>query len=135
MKLKELEAAETGRLHLRGVDGKLLYHANGVGAETAVVAVLYGPGTPQGERLAADISRSVLREMGARGLVEDDQDRHAELLAGATLVIEGLEVPEGVAPKDFYKAVYANPRLGYLRHQVEQFQASWVNFPPASSPS
>jgi hypothetical protein len=135
LKLKELEAAETGRLHLRGVDGALLYkNGSADGNALPIVAVLYGPGTPQGERLVADAQRGIIRAIGG-GKVEDDQQAHAELLAGATLDIEGLEVPDGLLRKDFYKSLYLNPKLGYLTRQVEQFQANWANFPPASSPS
>jgi hypothetical protein len=135
VKLKELEAAETARLHLRDIKGEPLFVEVEGGEKKPVVATLYGPGTPQGDRLLSDTQRNMLRDMGAKVLAEDDKEVHAELLASATLSIEGLEIPEGVTPKDFYTAMYANPRFGYLTRQIEQFQMNWGNFPPASSKS
>ena len=119
LNLEQIEVVDTTEITLRDARGN----------ELPVKAVLYGPGSEQ--------YRAALAARNRRRKEIDDNDEtalrenQARFYADCTLSLDAdYKDLEG---NDKFKAIYANPKLGFIYNQVFSAIENWGNFAPADS--
>lgn len=126
--LKPYQNADVGTFIVRDQSGDDLLYAgrpvritvHGLGSKTQVAA----------ERKQTKAAKLVLYA-GIRGQVssngeEEEFKRDAEYLAACTVSVENFPIPGGAL------AIYSDPRLGYIKKQVQEFLGNAANFKPGS---
>lgn len=95
---------------------------------------LYGPGSPQAvsAQHAAGRNEQMRLARMMRGKLEKDEAEKADSEQVARLVAQTAEIINFPIPGGA-KALYSNPRLGYIKRQVQRFLAEEGNFAKASS--
>jgi hypothetical protein len=130
--LSAFEAAETAILEVKDItgEGPLLFNGEPVTIE------VFGPGSEQAVKADAEIARANQARMFAAVRGKEPKDAAGEARAGqirklvaCTKAINNFPIPGGA------KALFENPRLGYIAEQFAAFQAAWANFPPKSAKS
>lgn len=122
------EASEVGILEVQDTAGEPLLHAG-----LPVRIHLYGPGSPEFVRVTAKLDAAAqqrtfaaLRGKAAKNASDEQRQDLITKLTACTRLIENFPIPGGP------KALYENPRLGYITSQVQRFLDDWANFPPPS---
>lgn len=135
MKIKTLAVAATAFLHLKGPDGTFLYDdGKPVGID------LYGPGSPQYAQVEErQTTRAIQRMQDNEGKVSlaplaQRREEEAEDLALLTAGFRHLEYDDLVG-QDLFKAVYADPTLGWIKTQATKQVGDWGKFMPGSPSS
>jgi hypothetical protein len=130
--LSLIEAADTAILTVMDISGDAPLIVNG----QAVTIELYGPGSDQSVQADDEIARlsnnAMMMSMmqGKKPKADAAAEQKAasvKKLIACTKAIHGL-------PLDA-KALYTNPRLGYITAQVREFQGRWANFLPTAATS
>lgn len=127
---------DTAAIHLKGADGEYLYSDG-----EPVRIVVYGPGSkPFAEVEARQSARTVKRMQDNDGKftqapLEQRQADLAQDLASVTVVFQNLSYPPAgdALGADLFRAVYADPKLGFIAKQVDKFLRDWGNFKPGSA--
>jgi hypothetical protein len=126
--------ADTAALHLKNAAGEPLY----ADAERTkpVQIILHSPGSKAFSAVeTAQSARAVKRLKANDGEItattaEERLQQTAEDLAMLTVRFENFEYP--LAPNaqgaELFKAVYSDPRLGFITKQVAKFIQDWSNF-------
>lgn len=131
--LSQYEMTDTAVLTVQNVrgDGPLTFDGQ------PVRITLYGPGSTQfvqAEHRAnnAQIARAqaaIGKGRAVQGQSEATARETAEKLAACTVAIDNFPIDGGPL------ALYSNPKLGYIRKQVEEFLRDSENFLPTSATS
>ena len=140
MKIASLAAAATAFLHLKGPDDVHLYEG-----KEPVGIDLFGPGSAEAAQIEERQSARAVKRMqendGKVNLAPLEQRRieAAEDLAVLTAGFRHIEYEDAdgkaLAGAALYRAVYADPRLGFIKDQVQRFVGNWGRFTPASAGS
>jgi hypothetical protein len=135
MKIKTLAVAATAFLHLKGPDGAYLYDD-----ERPVGIELHGPGTTAFAQVEErQTARAIQRMQDNEGKVSlaplaQRRAEEAEDLAALTHAFRGIEYDD-LTGTELYKAVYAEPALGWIKAQVSKAVGDWGKFMPSSASS
>ncbi len=129
--LSAYEAAEVGVLNVETPSGDpMLYN------KQPVKIHLYGPGSAEFVRVTAKLDAAsqartfaALRGKAAKGATDEQRADQITKLTACTREVENFPIPGGP------RAIYENPRLGYITNQVQRFLDDWANFPPQSAQS
>lgn len=143
MDITKQRAAQTGFLHLRGLDNQLLYEDGADGKpdlEKKVGIHFYSPGSKQQAAAEGRATERALKRArdndGTPTPATPDVRRqeNAEDLAAATQRFENLTYPPSgdAQGEELFKALYADPDLGFIVSQAAKFLANWGNFKPGS---
>lgn len=127
---------DVAALHLKDAKGNHLFH-NG----QPVRIHLYGPGSDAFAMIEARQTQRVLKRRedndGKPALPSPEERRieEAEDLAAITAKFENLGYPpagdaQGAA---LYRALFADPKLGFIAVQARKFVADWGNFSSGSA--
>ncbi len=146
MDITTQRAAPTAALHLRGLDGQLLYSPGEDGRPDVNKPVrihFYSPGSKQqaaAEARATQRALARLQENEGRPNPPTPEVRRqeaAEDLASVTARFENLEYPPAgeVQSEELFRALFADPDLGFVATQSATFIGSWGNFKPGSATS
>lgn len=146
MDITTQRAAPTAPLHLRGLNGQLLYSLGTDGKpdmEKPVRIHFYSPGSKQqaaAEARATQRALQRLQENDGRPNPPSPEIRRAEAaedLAAVTHSFENLEYPPagGAQGEELFRALFADPDLGFIATQGANFIGSWGNFKPGSATS
>lgn len=128
--IAQFEASDSATVEIKSQrgDGPLTFNGQPVSIE------VYGPGSEQYVRAQAEVDRANSERLmqAMRGKAPKDaaaEMRAAQLgkLVACTKAINNFPIPGGA------KALYDNPRLGYIRNQVMEFMEDWANFPSGSA--
>jgi hypothetical protein len=129
--LSAYEAAEVGILSVETPSGEPMLHAG-----QPVRFHLYGPGSSQAVSITAKLDAAAqartfaaLRGKANKGAADEQKADQVTKLVACTREVENFPVPGGA------RAIYENPRLGYITSQVQRFLDDWANFPPQSAQS
>jgi hypothetical protein len=126
--------ADTAAIHLKSASGEPLY----ADAERTkpVQVILHSPGSKAYSAVeTAQSARAVKRlkandgEMTAT-TAEERIQQTAEDLAALTVRFENLTYPPAgdAQGADLFKALYADPKLGFISKQISKFITDWSNF-------
>lgn len=142
--LKKFAVNTTGRLHLRDAMEEPMYvrklEDGAPDPQSAIVANLYGPASPEYARATTRQSNRVLNRMKSKGKIEQTADQKiledAEFLADITQSIENLEenVP-ATTNREKIKAEYMDGEVGFIRDQIAKYIGGWENFTKSSATS
>jgi hypothetical protein len=127
----QYEAAEVGKLEVMDITGAEPLLFNG----EPVVFELCGPGSTEYMNAQANIDRAqsdrMMQIVRGKNSKEDvvavTRANNVRKLTACTRTIINFPVPGGP------KAIYDNPRLGWLTAQVSRFIEDWANFPNPSA--
>jgi hypothetical protein len=127
---------DTAALHIKSAKGDHLYSDG-----KPVRIHLYGPGTEQFAAVEARQTQRVLKRReandGKPSVATPEQARidQAEDLAAITADFENLTYPPAGDARGFelFKAVYADPKLGFIAAQVNRWVQDWGNFSGSSA--
>lgn len=129
--LSAYEAAEIGILSVETPAGEAMLYAG-----QPVRFHLYGPGSAQAVSITAKLDAAAqartfaaLRGKANKGAADEQKADQVTKLVACTREVENFPVPGGA------RAIYENPRLGYITNQVQRFLDDWSNFPPQSAQS
>lgn len=129
--LSAFEAAEVGILEVQTAAGDPMMYAG-----QPVKIHLFGPGSAEFVRITAKLDAAAqartfaaLRGKGKKGDSDEQRADQIAKLVACTKLVENFPIPGGP------KAIYENPRLGYITGQVQRFLDDWANFPPQSAQS
>lgn len=137
LNIATLAVAATAALHLKSADGEALYDG-----EKPVRIVVHGPGSRaygavDGRQTARAIKR--MNENDGKvtaGTPEERRAETAEDLASVTIAFEGFTYGDGkLQGEELFRAVYADPALGFVTKQVTKFIGDWANFKQSSAGS
>jgi len=136
-----LAVSDTSILHLKGPDDELLY--SDAEKTQPVTVELYGPGSDQYaavEKRISDrnIERMLKGKKKAQISAESAKADRLEKLIGCTKAFSPnfRYTPAGDAQGDaFHRAVYSDPRIGFIADQVLAHIGDWANFTPSSATS
>lgn len=137
-------AVQTAPLHLKGIDGNLLYELRENGQpdlDKPVRIHFYSPGSKQQAAAEARATQRALKRLEENdgkpnpAAPEVRRMEAAEDLAAVTHHFENLSYSgagdaQGV---DLYQAMYADPDLGFIANQSAAFLSKWGNFKPGSA--
>lgn len=123
--VSQFEMADTATLKVRNLRGDDYLMVDG----NIVTIELYSPGSPEGVRamhkagqLAAMRLNSVVRGEVSKDAAEESDAEEIEKLTMFTKAINHFPISGGA------RALYSNPRLRYIRSQVENFLGKSANF-------
>lgn len=128
--LSKLEVKETSTIHLEGPDGELLFAEDG----EKVTVTVYGPGSKQFQKAQGARNRAVLELMrkGSKKVRDEDQRSiDSEFLCTCTASFNSMSY-EGLVGHELTKAIYNNPKLGFIAEQVNRQINDWSNFTQGS---
>ncbi len=133
LKLSTLAVEDTAAIHLKGPTGELLY---GDAARTKPVRIIvFGPGSPAFDALESRQSARTVKRLKANDgeivaiSAEDRRRDTAEDLATITSAFENIEADDpSLTGYELFKAVYADPKLGFIAKQIAKFIGDWGNF-------
>jgi hypothetical protein len=120
--------ADTLFVHLKGLDGSLLYHeGNPVGID------IFSPGTIEFAEVAdrqTDRQRKRMEANGNKYVIPSREDREADAaedMAALTAGFVNLSYPPAgdKRGRELYRAFYADRKLGHLRVQAESVVGDW----------
>lgn len=125
----------SNELHLRDANDELMYAEHDKdGApikESAVVAVIYGPGSKQWAKVQQRKNNAGIDRLKKKGKADqtaaESLEERAENLAGITKEFRNLAYGE-LQGEAMIKAVYLDPLIGYIADQVDRFANDWANF-------
>lgn len=137
-----IAAAATATLTLRDAAGEELFVMDG-DERLPVSITTYGPGTTDfaraQQRFQDRIAKRVQKGKGKATLPSPEEQREdrAELLAALTVSFNNLDYPDAGDAQGYelFRALYADPRLGFIADQVNNFVGDWGNFTPKSATS
>jgi hypothetical protein len=129
---------DTAALHVKNAKGEHLYSDG-----KPVRIHVFGPGTEQYAVVEARQTQRVLKRRedndGKAYVLSPDEARleQAEDLASITTAFEGLTYPPAGDAQGYelFKAVYADPKLGFIAAQVNKYVQNWGNFSAGSATS
>ena len=136
MDITQLSVTETAPLHLKDAAGNHLYSDG-----KPVRILVYGPGSARyAEVDARQTNRALKRREDNDGKVaiaspEQRLTEQAEDLAAITVEFENFSYPPAgdARGEPLFRAVYADPKLGFIANQVAKFVTQWGNFTGASA--
>ena len=131
--ITKVAVVDTAPIHLKDADGVLLF-VDG----KPVRIIVYGPGSPQfAEVEARQTARAVKRMQDNDGKVtlpspEVRTAEQADDLAALTVSFENLTYPPAADKQgaELFKALYKDPKLGFVTQQIQKAVTSWGNFKP-----
>ena len=140
MKIAKLAVSPTAFLHLKGPDGTFLYEG-----KEPVGIDLFGPGSPEFAQVEERQSSRALKRMQENDNkvslppVEQRRAEASEDLAALTAGFRHVEY-DGADGKPLsgitlHTAVYADPALGWIKEQANNFVGDWGRFTPGSATS
>ncbi|WP_294302184.1 hypothetical protein [uncultured Sphingomonas sp.] len=128
--------APTAAMHVKNAKGEFLYDAD----KNPVRIHVHGPGTAAFAEVEARQTQRHFRRKeendGKVAVAAPDVRRieEAEDLAAITASFENLGYGGGkLTGTDLFKAVYADPALGFVALQVRKFVGDWGNFSGGSA--
>ena len=129
-----LAVAATAALHVKNAEGEPLYDG-----DAPVRITVHGPGSKAyGVVESRQTARAVKRMNENEGKItaatsEERRAEAAEDLASITIGFENFTYGDGTLQGEaLFKAVYADPALGFVTKQVTKFVGDWANFKSAS---
>lgn len=127
-------ASDTADLELNDKKGQPMLDKDG----NRVSITICGPGSKTHSQAKAESRRRArARAEKANGNVfaalDNSEDDELHFLSTITVSFNGWEFPhpgEGKwkSKQEMFKAAYAEQKIGFVREQVERFQADWGNF-------
>jgi hypothetical protein len=135
--ITKVATSDTSLLHLRGPEDELLFDAD----KNPVQVELYGPGSrPYVQAQTKRANRSVqrLQKKGKFEMSSDEQiTEQAEFLTAITARFINLSYPPAgdAQGSDLAKAVYSDPKIGFIAEQVSKHAGEWGNFTSSSATS
>ena len=131
MDLSTLNVPETATIHLEFPGMGKLY-ADDAKSQPVTIEV-YGPASNQAVDYRRKMSRKVQSEMakrGNRGLsnLGDLEEQELERLCALTAGVSGLIYKGETITKDTVRKVYADPKMGWIRDQLNEKLSGWEDF-------
>jgi hypothetical protein len=128
MDIRKKAVNETGVVELMdAADEPLLQDDN----KTPVTITVYGPGSKRFADATAMKNNRMMDRLRKKGKADQTGTQalaeKAEFLTMVTATSDGLEM-DGLAGDELYKAVYAEPSVGFVADQVEKYLSEWANF-------
>lgn len=125
--------AEVSDLPVKNADGSPMIDDDG----KPVTATVFGPGTKIWQVAHAAMQRkSIKRTREAKGKweasVDNSEEDTIEFLCEITKRFNNLEFPDVQGDKETVRAVYSEPKLGFIRDHMVEDSKSWENFMKAS---
>lgn len=137
LNIASLAVAATAAIHVKDAAGVPLYDG-----DKPVRIIVHSPGTRAYATVdSRQTARQVKRMNENEGKIsaptsEERRTETAEDLAAITIAFENFDLGEdGPKGEDLFKAVYADPSLGYITKQVTKFIGDWSNFKAGSGES
>jgi len=138
LNIAALAVVSTAALHLKDASGNLLFAD--AERKLPVRIHIHGPGSDVAGVVDARQTQRSLKRMqdnDGKATVASPEERIADTaadLASLTASFENFEyAPAGDATGEaLFRAVYADPALGFLVRQVSKFFGDWGNFSAAS---
>ncbi len=138
MKILALASAAIAFLHLKSPAGEYLYdNGKPVGID------LFGPGSEEAQRVEARQTERAMKRMQdndnkfSMPPVETARAEATEDLVAITSGFRNIERDgedgQPLTGVDLYRAVYSDPKLGWIKDQVEKMKRDWGKFMPGSS--
>lgn len=100
------------------------------GTDTPMSVTVYGPGSKPFAKAQATRNRAVLQTVrrGARKMKDEEQrDVDAEFLATCTASFNGFDY-KGMVGHEGFKALYLDPKVGFIAEQVNKAISDWSAF-------
>lgn len=125
--------ADTGTLHLKNAKGEFMYDG-----DKPVRVIVHAPGSKAFAAIEArQTSRAVRRMQDNDGKISLPEPEvrvaeEAEDLAAITVRFENLSLADKTGD-ELARAVYSNPKLGFINRQVLKFINDWGNFTGGSA--
>ncbi len=134
--ITSVSAAETGTLELLRPDGSPLYD----GERNRCSITLYGPGTSQYQAAAAARQNRALDKMRRKGKLDQSAEEklaeEARFLTAITVSFNNFTYPGADGNgQALFRAVYEDPKLGFIKDQAAEFAGDWENFTGGSATS
>lgn len=137
LNIATLAAASSAALHLKSPTGEPLYDG-----DKPVRIILHSPGSVAFSQVESRQTARIAKRMndndGKIAVASADEERNdaAQDLATLTIAFENLTYGDGSLQGDeLFRAVYADPKLGWIVRQVRRFVNDWGNFTGASNVS
>lgn len=137
LNIATLAAASSAALHLKSPTGEPLYDG-----DKPVRIILHSPGSMAFSQVESRQTARTVKRMNdndgkiAAATAEEERLETAEDLATLTIAFENLTYGDGSLQGDeLFRAVYADPKLGWIVRQVRRFVNDWGNFTGASNVS
>ena len=131
MDLSTLNVPDTARIHLEFPGMGKLY-ADDAKTQPVIIEV-YGPASNPAVDYRRKMTRKVQSEMakrGSKGLANlgDLEEQELERLCALTAGVSGLIYKGETITKDTVRKVYADPKMGWIRDQLNEKLSGWEDF-------
>ena len=128
--------AMSAALHVKDASGNLMFTAD----NKPIRIYLHGPASPEYSRIEERQTQRALKraqENEGKPTAPSPEDRRAQIAedyAAVTIAFENFNYPPAgdVQGAAAFRAMYADPALGFIVNQITRFLADWGNFKPAS---
>lgn len=95
---------------------------------------MFGPGSKEFERAAAKRQNRLVDRLKRKGKSdmspEEQRAEQAEFLASVTVSFNGFGYPPAgdATGRELFRALYMDPKLGFITDQANRFVGDWGNF-------
>lgn len=127
-KLDSKELNDTATLHLKDPEtGSDMYEDD---AETKPLTItVYGRGSRKYRDALAEVQRVTIKRGNKKVSLQEQMDDNAKFLAAVSKSAENLELNEApLDSKETFLALYSNPKLVWVREQVDAFLQDTASF-------
>lgn len=128
MDIRKRAVNETGVVELLDAADEPMFQDDG---KTPVTITVFGPGSKKFADATAYKNNRMMDRLRKKGKADQTGTQmlseKAEFLAMVTADSAGLEY-DNLTGEELYKAVYADPSIGFVADQVEKYLGEWANF-------
>lgn len=132
--ITDFEVEETGYLHFTNANDDLMYLKDDDGENDLTKPIggyFFGPGSKEYAKAQTVNSNKIVARVKKKGNVDQTPEQKAkedaEFLVLVTDRFENLTLGD-LSGAELQKAVYLNPKLGFIKDQVAKHTGDWANF-------
>jgi hypothetical protein len=125
--ISEVIVTDTVEIHLRGPDGERMYTKENLPVSVTVYGI-------SSKRFAAEKSKSsnrALERLRSKGKfnqsAEDAAEERASFLTACTYKLNNFTY-KGSDDAEAIKAMYMDPKMGWITNQIDEEMSDWSNF-------
>lgn len=135
--ITQAAASDTSTIKLRFGDDTPMLDAD----KKPISITVYGPGSLEYGRAASKRQNAAITRLKRKGKLDQTADEkladEAAFLTAITVSFNGFGYPPAgdATGAELFRAVYSDPKLGFIKDQVAEFAGDWENFSAGSATS
>jgi hypothetical protein len=133
----QIKHPKTGDVIIVGGEAKVVEGETVTVGGAAMSVTVYGPSSRQYRSAQSVASAKLIKRLRAKTEPDPDEDTAATaaFLSACTVSLNNFGYKGQSEGREAYRALYLDPKMGWLTEQVNSAMGDWANFTKASSTS